>query len=74
VFAHDYEIGAVALQVLNLSIGMSAPDDLDFRVRRARLLDNLPNLKPIRDGDQEATRLSQIGRSDRAGGLNRRPA
>jgi hypothetical protein len=63
VFAHDDEIGAVALQVLNLSIGMSARDDLDLRVRRAPLLDNLPSLKPIRDGDQEAARLSQIGRS-----------
>ena len=71
VFAHDDEIGAVALQVLNLSIGMSARDDLDLRVRRAPLLYNLPSLKPIRDGDQEAPRFSQIGRSDhlRRGGV-----
>jgi hypothetical protein len=50
---------------------MSARDDLDLRVRRAPLLDNLPSLKPIRDGDQEAARLSQIGRSDhlRRGGV-----
>jgi hypothetical protein len=35
------------------------------------LLDNLPSLKPIRDGDQEAPRFSQIGRSDdiRRGGV-----
>src|SRR6266446_6197042 len=71
VLPHDDEIGAVALKVLNLLVGMGARNDLDLRVRRSPLRDDLPGLKPIWNGDQQATRLSQIRRSDhlRRGGV-----
>ena len=71
VLAHDDQIGAAALQVLDFSVGMGARDNLDLRVCRSPLLDDLPGLKSIGNGDQKATRFGQIRRVDhlRRGGI-----
>lgn len=66
-FAHDNQIGAAALQVLDFSIRMSARDDLDFWVYRSPLLDDLAGLKPVRNRDQKATCFGQVRRVDHLG-------
>ena len=69
--AHDHFLGAEVVEVGHLLVGMGAGDDLQRRVELVRLLDRLPGLEGIGDGDEQRPGGRDVGQRQRfaAGGV-----
>ena len=63
--ADDHVVGAEAAEVVRLFVRMGARDDQQRRVRLPRLLDRLPRLEGIGDGDEEVLRPRDVGERQR---------
>ena len=63
--AHDDFVGAEIVEVAHLLIRMRPRDDLQVRIEPARLLDRLPGLERIGDGDQQRRGAGDIGECQR---------
>src|SRR4029079_9487141 len=67
MLAHHHEIGAVFLEMLDLSLRMGAADDEKLRIDGPGLLHHLPALEGIGNGNQKAARLAKICGSNQRG-------
>ena len=59
--AHQCDIGAEPVEISDLVLRMGAGDDPERRVEGAGLLDNLPGLEAVGDGDEEELCALDIG-------------
>ena len=59
--AHDDEIGAHGLQMIDLGVGMSPRDNLDTRVGGTRLLHDLSRFEGFRYRNQQISSAGEIG-------------
>ena len=60
--AHDDGGRSKLAEMGHLGIEVGAGNDLDRRVRRARLLDDLTRLERVRNGQQQQPRVRDVGR------------
>src|SRR5205823_12230871 len=60
--AHDHDIRAKLRQMLDLGIEMRASDDLEAWIGPPGLLNDLAGFESVRDGDEQDSRLLEVGR------------
>src|SRR6266849_4037764 len=64
--AHDYRIGAMLQQMVDLGVEMRPRDDVESRIGCARLLDDLAGLEGVRDRYQQQPRRAEVGGGEHA--------